>query len=244
MDPRRQFLARLAERVPTPTRVEQAEALLWYYEQTQLFTERSVADVVRDIRDLGFGVQPVDRLRNALRRSRLTVSGTARDTFRINAARFQELTNTYGGLLNIVEPQVTSSVIPVEFVAGTRTYIERLVKQINASYDAGSFDASAVILRRLMESLLIEIYIASGRQALIRQGAVFMQLSDLITTLANDTVVTKSRNLVRGLSLIKDIGDTAAHDRTYITPKQDIDDNRTAMRRVINELLVLAGIQH
>ncbi|MBP9669565.1 MAG: hypothetical protein KBE09_04735 [Candidatus Pacebacteria bacterium] len=241
MDPRRQFLVRLAERVPA--RLEQAVALLWYYEQTQLYTERSVTDIVHDVEDLGFGRQNVGRLRDALRRSRLTVNGTARDTFRINAARFPELTEKYGNLLDIVEPEATSSVIPVDFVSGTRTYIERLVKQINASYDAGSFDASAVILRRLMESILIEVYITAGRQAEIKQGAVFMQLSDLITHIANDTNVNKSRNLVQGLGLIKDIGDTAAHHRTYITPKQDIDDNRTAMRRVIHELLVLAGIR-
>lgn len=242
MDPRRQFLVRLAER--TPTRLEQAVALLWYYEQNQLFTERSASDIVQDIEDLGFGGQNVGRMRDALRRSRLTVNGTIRDTFRINAARFQELTESYGALLDVVEPQATSSVIPMEFVSGTRrTYLERLVREINVSYDTGSFDATAVLLRRLMESLLIEIYIVGGRQAEIREGAVFMPLNRILTHFASDTVITKGRHLVRDLSLIKDVGDTAAHDRTYITPKQDIDDNRTAMRRAINELLVLAGIR-
>lgn len=242
MDPRRQFLVRLADRAPT--RLEQAVALLWYYEQTQLFTERSAADIVQDIEDLGFGSQSVSRMRDALRRSRLTVNGTTRDTFRINAARFPELTESYGELLDIVEPQATSSVIPMEFVSGTRrTYLERLVREINVSYDTGSFDACAVMLRRLMESLLIEIYTVGGRQAEIRQGAVFMQLSGILTYFSGDAAITKGRHLVRDLSLIKDVGDTAAHDRTYITPKQDIDDNRTAMRRAINELLVLAGIR-
>lgn len=241
MDGRRQFLLKLAEL--NPSRLDQAIALLWYYEQAQLYTERSASDLTSDIEEEGFGRQSASRLRELLRRSRFTVGGTGRGTLRINAARFQELSDRYSGLLDIVEPQATSSVIPLEFVAGTRTYLERLVKQINGSYDAGYFDASAVMLRRLMESLLIDIYIAQGRQADIKVGGAFMQLNGLINYVLNDPLVDKSRGFGRGMNLIKDIGDTAAHDRVYITPKQDIDDNKTALRRVINELLVLAGIR-
>lgn len=70
-----------------------------------------------------------------------------------------------------------------------------------------------------------------------------MMLNNLITYITSDTQVTKSRNFVKGLILAKDIGDTAAHDRIYNTPKQDIDDNILTLRRVVNELLVLAGIR-
>ena len=41
---------------------------------------------------------------------------------------------------------------------------------------------------------------------------------------------------------VKQIGDTAAHDRTYITQQGDIDDLKTKYRKLISELLVLAGI--
>lgn len=240
MEGRRQFLVRLSE--GTPSRIEQAVALLWYYEQAQIFTERSATDLAADVLDDGFGEQNIPRLREALRRSRLTVRGTSADTFRINAARFAELSASYARLLDIIEPVATSSVIPLEFVAGTRTYLERIVRQINGSYDAGYFDASMVLLRRLAETLLIEIYISQNRQAEIRVGNAFMMLNDLITHITSDTHITKSRNFVKGLTLIKDLGDTAAHDRTYITPKQDIDDNVLSVRRTIRELLVLAGI--
>jgi hypothetical protein len=42
---------------------------------------------------------------------------------------------------------------------------------------------------------------------------------------------------------IKQLGDTAAHDRTYITPPVDIDDLKPRYRRLINELLEKAGIK-
>lgn len=241
MDGRRQFLQRLS--ALNPTRLDQAIALLWYYERSQTYSERSVSDLVSDIEEENYGTQNVTRLREALRRSRATVRGASRDSFRINAARFQELNDRYSSLLDINEPEATSSVIPLEFVSGTRTYLERLVKQINGSYDAGFFDASAVILRRLAESLLIEVYVSQGRQSEIKQGGVFLQFSGLIAYIAADANIAKSRGFVAGLNLVKDLGDTAAHDRTYITPKQDIDDNRTAIRRIINELLALASVK-
>lgn len=240
MDGRRQFLQRLADE--NPSRLTQAIALLWYYERTQLYTERSPADLARDIEEDGFGSQNVTRLRSSLRTSRLTVAGSARGTFRVNAARFQELNDQYSQLLNINEPQASSSVIPMSFVEGTRNYLVRLVKQINSSYDSGSYDATAVLVRRLMESLIIEVYISQNRENEIRQNGAFMMLNGLLTYILNDGSIVKSRNFSRGANTIKDIGDTAAHDRTYITPKEDIDDNRRVMRTVISELLNLSGI--
>lgn len=242
MESRRQFLQRLAER--NPTRLEQAIALLWYYERTQLYAERSASDLARDIEEDGFGSQNATRLSNSLRTSRSTVVGAVRGTFRVNAARFQELSENLSELLNINEPVATSTVIPMDFVNSTRRiYLERLVRQINLSYDAGLYDATAVLTRRLAESLIIEVYISQSREQEIRQNGSFMMLNGLISHLMSDTSVTKSRNFRRGINVIKDIGDTAAHDRTYITPKEDIDDNRSQMRRVISELLTLSGIR-
>jgi len=42
---------------------------------------------------------------------------------------------------------------------------------------------------------------------------------------------------------VKDLGDTAAHDRVYITQQTDIDDMKPSFRRLIEELLLLAGIK-
>lgn len=240
MDDRRKFLQKIASQ--NPSRAEQAIALLWFYEQTQLYLERSVIDLIKDIEEDGFGSQNTSRLKDSLSRSRSTVRGTSKDTFRINASKFPSLTQKYGQLLDIAEIKPTSSIIPLEYVSGTRVYLERLVNQINGSYDFGFFDASAVLVRRLMESLIIEIYIKNSRTAEIKNANGFFQLNGLITILSNDGIINTSRNLNRGMNFIKDIGDVAAHDRTYITPRQDIDDNKTIIRRTINELLILSGI--
>lgn len=137
---------------------------------------------------------------------------------------------------------VPDSIIPNEWVAGTRTYLEKLVHQINASYEYGLSDACAVLCRRLMESLIIEIYIHDGRQHEIQQNGVFIFLDKLIKYITSDKKVTLGRSAPGAMAEVKQLGDTAAHDRTYITPPLDIDDMKLRYRRLIRELLDKAGI--
>jgi hypothetical protein len=118
-----------------------------------------------------------------------------------------------------------------------------MVAQINGCYDKGFYDGALVILRRLMESLIIETYINNKQVAKIKNGLIFKSLDGLISIITNDPNVTLSRSAPRSIRLIKDLGDTAAHDRTYITPQEDVDDNMQKIRHVVNELLYLSGIK-
>jgi len=144
--------------------------------------------------------------------------------------------------LALKKVSVTKHVVPPEWVAGTRTYLEQMVYQINAAYNYGMYDASAILLRRLMESLIIEIYIHEKKHHEIQSGGVFYMLDRLISHITSDSNVSLSRNAPKTMREVKQLGDTAAHDRTYITPQIDIDDMKSRYRRLIQELLVKAGI--
>ena len=50
-------------------------------------------------------------------------------------------------------------IIPFVLVRGTRrTYLERITHQINITYTNGCYDACAVMIRRLIETLIIEVF--------------------------------------------------------------------------------------
>jgi hypothetical protein len=237
---RKNFLIKLSK--SNPTKLDLVIALLWFYNSKQEYEERSVSDLVQDIEDDSFGRLNITKLRNGLRKSRWVVKGSRPDTFRINASRFSELSKKYGPIANLIEIEITSSVIPISFVRGKRTYLERIVQQINGSYDRGFYDACAVLVRRLMESLIIEIYFQQGRGQEIKTNNTVFTLNGLITKIESDSSINISRNLPKGMNLIKDLGDTAAHDRTYITQVEDIDDSKNQIRKTIYELLFLAGL--
>jgi len=59
-------------------------------------------------------------------------------------------------------PSYSEEVVIFSLVKDTRSYIERIVHQINGSYHRGWYDASAVMIRRLIETLIIEVFEARG----------------------------------------------------------------------------------
>jgi hypothetical protein len=223
--------------------VERAIAFLWYYRHTQEFEERTASELANDLHDEDFPKPNVTRLEKDLRKSPFTIRGKRARTFQVDVRRIEELDSKYGPMLKIRSINPSDSLIPADWVGGTRQYLERLVQQINACYDYGLYDACAVLCRRLMESLIIEIYVSQKRHADIQQAGFFLQLDALISYLLNDTSVPKSAILRKAAPEVKALGDAAAHDRSYITRQTDIDAIRLSYSRMISELLRLSGVR-
>lgn len=222
---------------------DRAVAFLWYYRQTQEFEERTASELANDLHDEDFPKPNVSRLKNDLRRSRFAINGRRSGAFQIDVRRLSDLDQKYGQLLKIKKIEVQDSVIPSDWVAGTRVYLERLVHQINGSYEYGFYDACATVCRRLMESLIVETYIHGGRHHEIQSDGVFFGLEKLIAHVRADKKLTLGRNTPKTMTDVKQLGDTAAHDRVYITSKQDIDDLLARYRRMLQDLLAACGIR-
>lgn len=224
------------------TRVGQAIALLWFYRKNQIFDERTASELATDLADEGLGKPNVSDLRKGLVKDKKTVKGKRRDTFQINVKFLDELNERFEFIAEKKHIEVSSSVLPQNIASGTRAYLERMAMQINGSYDYEFFDATAVMLRRLMESLIIEVFIHKGIADQIKADKKFWGLDDLIKAIANHKDIHLSKPAEKIMSKIKFLGDTAAHDRTFITQRQDIDDVKIEARKLFQELLSLSGI--
>lgn len=224
------------------THVERTVAFLWFYRQTGEYEERSASALANDLHEDDFPKPNITRLNQELIKSKYTVRGKQKNTFQIDIRKVSELDEKYKTLLKIKRYQPNDSILPDSFVSGTRKYLEDIVRQINSCYELGLYDCCAVMCRRLMESLIVEIYIQGGRKSEIQNSGSFMMLDNLIKYICNDTKVTLSRNSPKTMNEVKQIGDIAAHDRTYITEQTDIDDMKLKYRRLIRELLVLSKI--
>jgi len=240
MRTRADFARALAQR--DLSHVERAVALLWYYRHTQEYEERSASGLATDLHDEGFPRPNVTRLAGGLRRSPDTARGKRPGTFQVDVRRVSALDELYLPLLATRRVKVSGAVLPGEAVAGTRGYLERLAHQINGCYDYEFFDACAVLCRRLMESLIIEVYVHRNRHHEIQQDGVFLSLDRLLVQIKRDRSIALGRTTPRTMDDVKQLGDTAAHDRTYITAQVDIDDVKARYRKMISELLRLAGV--
>lgn len=220
-----------------------AIAFLWYYTKSGEFEERTAADLAQDLADEGFAKPHVTRLRTALRRSPQTIRGGRDGTFRVNLRRLAELDAAYAAYLNLPQLVIQDTVLPSDWVKGTRKYLEQLVAQINGSYQAAFYDACAVLSRRLMESLIIEVFMHLGRQSEIQYAdGSFLSLDKLIAHITGDKTITLGRGAPGTMREVKEVGDRAAHSRVYITTQLDIDTIASRYRTLTRELLAQCGI--
>ncbi len=138
----------------------------------------------------------------------------------------------------------TQCVIPLSVVRGTRGYIERVANQINGAYENGWYDACAVMIRRVLETLIIEAYEHHGLATNIKNGAGdFFYLRDLIDKCLQETTWNLSRNCKQAMPKFKDIGDKSAHNRRYNAHRGDIDLLLLDIRLVVQEFVYLAGLK-
>lgn len=134
----------------------------------------------------------------------------------------EEMKATLEGIGSKLEPLSSEEdVIPLEFVRGTRRYVEALSEQANGCYKAGWYDASAVLLRRLVEILIIDCFERQNIEAKVKDtdGNYYM-LDRLIEKFLAETAWSTPRNLrnVLGkLGRLKEVGDMGAHGRVLLS---------------------------
>lgn len=148
----------------------------------------------------------------------------------------QQLNETYSDLFDPPLPEIEDTVLELNDFTASRKYVASLARQINATYQFKCYDACAVMMRRLMEVLIIDAYDGKGQNSKIKNGTEYMQLSNLIGVIGSKQDFELSRNALKWMNACKTIGDNAAHSRTYLTKKLDIDDYKSEFRNLISEL--------
>jgi hypothetical protein len=139
----------------------------------------------------------------------------------------------------------SQNVIPHLMVLGTRGYIERVAFQINGCYENGWYDACAVMMRRLMETLIIECFEAGKIGDKIKNDKTgdFRHLGDLVNIVLAEPSWNLGRNTKQALPRLKQIGDQSAHSRRYIAHREDIEKLLPDFRCVCQELIFLANLK-
>jgi hypothetical protein len=139
----------------------------------------------------------------------------------------------------------TQQILPHALVRGTRGYIERVCYQINGSYEQGWFDACAVMMRRLVETLIIEVFEHYKIDHKIKNSTTgeFLMVRDLVDKVLQESTWNLGRITKQALPRLKSIGDQSAHSRRYNAHREDIDRVVQDFRCVCQELLYLAKLK-
>jgi hypothetical protein len=122
-------------------------------------------------------------------------------------------------------------------------YITRLVPQVNGAYECEWYEAAAMVLRRIMETLIIELYTRRGWTQDVQDPDTneFLMLKPLINKLNGDARLRMQRRTIEGLEMVKLLGDAAAHDFRIRIRKPDLDRIQSAVRLTCERLVFTIG---
>lgn len=147
--------------------------------------------------------------------------------------------SAYSEYLSPQPIKLIDTILEIGDFEGSRSYVKDIVRQVNACYQFDLYDACAVMMRRLAEILIIDAYETAGARAKILKDGEYHMMHGLIAALKSGDPFKLSRNAPKSLETLKQLGDNAAHSKTYLTKKLDIDDFALKYRQLISELTVL-----
>lgn len=220
--------------------LDRAIGLIWLLTEIEARKDCTVNEIVDFLDEQQFTRPNVSRLYTKLCSSSSTVKGSRPKSFRISRIKLKDVEQKFEPIFHVKKLPQREDVLPMDWLnESKRKYLIEMGKQINGTYELTYYDATAILARRMMESLIIEVYIISKREQEIKKNdGSFQGLDVLIGKINSD--FSMSKNSLGYMNKIKDAGDTAAHHRSYITKVHDIE--TSAIRKVIHELLLKAGL--
>ena len=110
--------------------------------------------------------------------------------------------------------EASSELLDPQLIDGTQTYLQKVAAQANGCYERGWYDASAVMLRKMIETLIIECFEAVGKESQVKNASgEYLQLGDLITAFLAEPSWHVSRNTKNSLPRLHEIKELV--DRTH-----------------------------
>lgn len=219
---------------------ERAVALLWFLTLADEHAEVSATAIAAALQRGGWGAQNSVRTADAL--------GTARDRvtrrgnlFRLKPTARPTLEQEYGTLTkNRPLPESHTLLDHAVVLPLKREYVTRVVNQLNVAYDEGRYDCAAMMMRRLIETLIIELYERQGRLAYLQGSAPHPPMLDrLIDLMTADPQVHLGRETGNFLKALKKAGDLSSHDRRYFANQDSVKDLKVGLGVATQNLVAL-----
>jgi len=134
--------------------------------------------------------------------------------------------------------------VPIEIVDGSRGYVVNITRQVNRCFHCESFDACAVMIRKLLETLIIEVFEKKGIASNIKDtSGNYLMFTDLVTKLINSPETPVGKTTKKELPNIATVLNNCAHNRTFNISKSQLVQYQTAIQIAIQELMSLWDIR-
>jgi hypothetical protein len=229
------------------TNAESALTVLWYHDRRQPDVTMTSGQLTKVLVDHHIGTPNATQLAAAIRKTKLANESKA--GFSLKPGSRKIIHDWLPAGIDGMQPAMDHSTgyLPDAVWIGTRGYIESVCKQLNGCFSAAYYDAASVMLRRLMETLIIEAYEYLKRENEIKDGdGNYLMLKHLVER-ANGRQPHVGLNLGRdakkNLEDVKTLGDKSAHNRRFIAHAPDLVNIQAGVRTATQELIEIANLK-
>lgn len=226
---------------------EKATLLCFYHSKEGDELEFSLSRIASIMIDSGYNAPNTSRLKEQLIKGKnkaFIVKRNSCITLSFIPAVYQRIEQEIGYLWeNDEEIESEGTLIDENKFCGKRNYLDKLIFQINHSYENNCYDAAAVLMRRLFELLLIMSYQNIGVDNEIKDpnGSGYKMLDGIVKNAIGNSKLKLSR-IKMDFDSFRLVGNNSAHGIFYIAGKKDIDDIKIKYRVMLEELYNKAGL--
>ncbi len=160
-----------------------------------------------------------------------------KDKYKIERSTKRQITEK----MNITIPiPITDNFFSMELLENTRDYIRQTASQMCKCYEIELYDAALVMMRKLIETLIIECFERYNATNGIKDSEDnFLFLSHLIPAYLNKKEFSVSKNTKKSLMKLKEKGDLSAHNRRFIAKRPDLDNCKFELRQFVQDIVYL-----
>jgi hypothetical protein len=127
--------------------------------------------------------------------------------------------------------------LPNDLIPSRHGILVKILWEANRCFDAACYNACAAMMRRLIESLIIDAFEHLGIGDRIKRGDEYFEFGALIGKATAEPMLRLTRNTKRVLPELKFLGDMGVHNRLALVRKDDLDRIHNALRAGVEELV-------
>jgi hypothetical protein len=198
---------------------EKALAVLWYFDHEQHEIAKTSGQLTKVLGDHHIGTPNQTALAEAIRKTKL--ANESKSGFSLKPGS-RKIIRDWLPDLDGIQPAMDHALgyLPEPIWKNTRGYIEEVCRELNGSFRHAYYNAAAVMLRRLLETLVIEAYEHLNRETEIKDGrGNYLMLSDLAERACGEDGhkgINLGRDSKKALKEARNVGNWSAHARRFL----------------------------
>lgn len=230
--------------IETKTEVERVKLIIFYESFISENKGVSLSKVFEVLFNIGCHISNISRIKAKIKNLKDFKFVRKPDLYILNPKVQKVLSDKYRDLFeNTEEINSNSELLDEGLFLGKRQFLDKLIIQANNTYQNHCYDATAVLLRRIFEILLIQMFEKYNLSNEIKDSNGDYKMLNYIVdkAVSMNSAFSLARNLKEEYEKIRTIGNFAAHKIFYNTRQKDIDDLKQIYRVRLEELYYKAG---